>query len=355
MIKRRKTRTVTVGDVKIGSGHPVSVQSMTKTDTSDVEATVRQVRDLEKAGCEIVRVAVKGAEDAKAILPIKKKIRIPLVADIHFDWRLAIEAINQGADKIRINPGNINSPEEIEKVIDSAAEKNIPIRIGVNSGSLPEECSGRDIADGMVSAAMKFLKLFAKKKFHNIVLSLKASDVFTTVKAYRKMSEKCDYPMHLGVTATGLPGQGVVKSSAGIGALLLDGIGDTVRVSLTGDPVQEVDAARRILASVGARNFGPEIIACPTCGRCQVDLISIVKQLEEEIRNTKYEIRNTDKQLIVAVMGCEVNGPGEAKDADIGIAFGKGKGVIFRHGQVIRTVEADASVRELVAMIAEEI
>ncbi|MGB3081692.1 MAG: flavodoxin-dependent (E)-4-hydroxy-3-methylbut-2-enyl-diphosphate synthase [Candidatus Omnitrophota bacterium] len=357
MIKRRKTRTVSVGNVKIGSDHPVSIQSMTKTDTSNVEATVRQIRDLESAGCEIVRVAVKNIEDAKAIKNIKQDIIIPLVADIHFDCELAIEAIEQGADKIRVNPGNIYKSNEVEKIIDSASSANIPIRIGVNSGSLRGDTRGSgDIADRMVKSALEYIDLFRKKRFHNLIISLKGSEVPSTVKAYRKIAKECDYPLHLGITAAGLPHEGVVRSSVGLGALLMDGIGDTIRVSLTGNPLLEVDTGRRILNSIGTRHFGPHIIACPTCGRCQVDLVSIVKELEEELKPAAgRQPQITDKQLVIAVMGCEVNGPGEAKDADIGIAFGKGKGAIFRRGQVIKTVEADTSVKELMEMIKKEI
>ena len=351
MIKRRKTKTVTVGGVMIGSGHPISIQSMTKTDTSDVDATVKEIHLLEEAGCEIVRVSIKGMEDAGAILQIKEKTHIPLVADIHFDYRLALKAIEQGADKIRINPGNIADSAHIEEVIDAAAKKKIPIRIGVNSGSLPEGARGNDTADKMVSAVLEYLKPFKRKNFQDIVLSLKASDVFTTVEAYKRMAAKCDYPLHLGVTAAGLPGDGIVKSSIGIGALLLGGVGDTVRVSLTGDSVVEVEVAKGILASVGARNFGPELIACPTCGRCQVDLVSVARQLEKELRKSKIENRNIEKHLVIAIMGCEVNGPGEAKDADIGIAFGKNKGVIFRKGKIVKTVGVENAIEELLQLI----
>ncbi|MFQ5952217.1 MAG: flavodoxin-dependent (E)-4-hydroxy-3-methylbut-2-enyl-diphosphate synthase [Candidatus Omnitrophota bacterium] len=356
MAKRRKTRTVTVGNVKIGFDHPVSIQSMTKTDTTDVEATVRQISELEEAGCEIVRVAVKDSNAAKALKRIKQETNIAIVADIHFDYRLALEALESGADKIRINPGNIRMPSEIEKVIDAASARGVPIRIGVNSGSLPKERTHfGNVANNMVSVMLDYLEHFRKKDFNDIILSLKASDVPTTIEAYRKIADKCDYPLHLGVTAAGLPGEGIVKSSIGIGSLLLDGIGDTIRVSLTGDPVHEIHVAKRILSSTCARNFSPGIISCPTCGRCEVDLVSIVKQLEKELRTTTDYRQPTDKQLVIAVMGCEVNGPGEAKDADIGIAFGKGRGTIFRQGQVIKTVEAGASVNELLKMIKEEI
>jgi len=357
MIKRRKTRTITAGNVKIGSGHPVSIQSMTKTDTGDVDATVRQINDLQSAGCEIVRAAVKDLDAAKAISSIKKEITLPLVADIHFDHKLALEAIERGADKVRINPGNIEKFETIDKIIDAAGAKKIPIRIGVNSGSLPDEFnSSMRMPERMVKFALKYISHFQKRDFNDIVISLKASEAPATVSAYRKIAEECDYPLHLGVTAAGLPEEGIIKSSIGIGALAADGIGDTVRVSLTGDPVAEVITAKRILASVGVRHFGPQIISCPTCGRCQVDLVHIVqeadKQLKDEISKKK---TLGEKQLVIAVMGCEVNGPGEAKHADIGIAFGKGKGVIFKHGEIVKTVGADVALKELLGIIEEEL
>ncbi|NQT32879.1 MAG: flavodoxin-dependent (E)-4-hydroxy-3-methylbut-2-enyl-diphosphate synthase [Candidatus Omnitrophica bacterium] len=357
MIERRKTRTVDVGGVKIGSDYSISIQSMTKTQTQDVAATLYQVRELEEAGCEIVRVAVKDTDDAKAIGSIKKEANIPIVADIHFDYRLALEAVKRGADKIRINPGNISSPEDIDKVIDAVGEKNIPIRIGINSGSLMDVVSGQgETSDMMTASLLIYLENFQKRDFHNIVISLKSSSAGATVEAYKKMAAKCDYPFHVGVTAAGSPEEGIVKSSVGIGALLLEGIGDTIRVSLTGDPCQEVYAAKQILSSCGCRSFGPEIIACPTCGRCQVDLVPIVKELEEELTQIAVHSSNDpDKQLIIAIMGCEVNGPGEAQAADIGIAFGKGKGVIFRQGEVVKTVGVSEAVGELLKMIKEEI
>jgi (E)-4-hydroxy-3-methylbut-2-enyl-diphosphate synthase len=350
MIERRKTRTVTVGDVKIGSDHLVSIQSMTKTDTCDVSSTLRQIRQLEKAGCELVRVAVKDLPAASAIADIKKEINIPLIADIHFDHKLALEAIASGADKIRINPGNITGEDEVNSVIDAAGAKGIPIRLGVNSGSLMEMATGTgNPADVMVGSLLKYLEAFRRKGFNDIIISLKASNVSTTVESYRKMAEACDYPFHVGVTAAGPPAEGIVRSSIGIGSLLLDGIGDTVRVSLTGDPLPEVDAAKRILSAVGVRHFGHSIISCPTCGRCQVDLVPLVEKLEKEVKNV------TNKPLTIAIMGCEVNGPGEAKCADIGIAFGKNKGAIFRGGEIVKTVGVDDAVYELVRIIKEEL
>ncbi len=346
-----------VGNVKIGSFHPVSIQSMTKTHTFDIAATVSQAQSLEKAGCELVRVAVKDIEDAKAISDIKKEIKMPLIADIHFDHELALEAIERGANKIRINPGNIQREEDIDKVVGASARKGIPIRVGVNSGSLMEVAKeGGTQAAGMVKSLLSYLEHFRRRKFNDIVVSLKSSDVSTMVEAYRGMANECDYPFHLGVTASGLPAEGIVKSSMGIGSLLLDGIGDTIRVSLTGDPRGEIDTARRILASAGTRHFGPEIIACPTCGRCQVDLVPIVKELEAELKKrcTMYDTRCTKKPPIIAVMGCEVNGPGEAKEADIGIAFGNGKGAIFCDGAIVKTVKVAEAVKELINMIGEK-
>ncbi|MFC1570694.1 flavodoxin-dependent (E)-4-hydroxy-3-methylbut-2-enyl-diphosphate synthase [Candidatus Omnitrophota bacterium] len=355
MAQRRKTRTVTVGDVKIGSDYPVSIQSMTKTDTRDVDATVSEIHALEAAGCEIVRSAVKDSASAKALSAIRKRITIPLVADIHFDYKLALLVIKGGIDKIRINPGNIYEPGEVNAIIDEAHEAGIPIRIGINSGSLRKSSSPSESeADEMVSSALRYLELFRKKDFNDLVISLKSASCETTVAAYRRIAAECDYPLHLGVTAAGLPEDGIVRSSIGIGTLLVDGIGDTVRVSLTGDPVEEVGVAKRILSTVGMREFGHEIISCPTCGRCQVDLVSIVKELEVELKKKSQLSDDEDKQLTIAIMGCEVNGPGEAMNADIGIAFGSGKGAIFRRGEIIKTVKVDSAIRELLDIINEE-
>jgi len=352
MIERKKTRTVTVRNVKIGYGHPVSIQSMVKTDIRDASSTIKQVQQIEEAGCEIVRVAIKDMDSAKMISSIKKEVTIPIVADIHFDYKLAIEAISQGADKIRINPGNISSFEKIDKIIDAASSKNVPIRIGVNSGSLTEGAG----SDAMVSSALKYIEHFQKRNFHELVISVKSAEVPATISAYRKISAECDYPLHLGITAAGLPAEGIIRSSIGIGTLLMEGIGDTIRVSLTGDPLREVDTARKILSATGMRNFGPQIISCPTCGRCEVDLVSIVEKLDHELKllTTHYSLL-TDKQFLIAIMGCEVNGPGEAKNADIGIAFGSGKGAIFKHGQVIKTVSEDSAISELLGIIKEKL
>ncbi len=350
------TKQIKVGNVKIGGGAPVSIQSMTKTDTRDVLGTIRQIKELEKAGCEIIRVAVKDFEAAKAIKAIKRKINLPLVADIHFNYRLALSAIQNGADKIRLNPGNINKKEHIIEVVRLAKKKRIPIRIGVNSGSVPSpfplpigervRARGRNSADQMVKAALDYIKILERMDFYDIIVSLKASSVLSTIEAYKLFSKKSKYPLHLGVTAAGPVSTGIVKSSIGIGALLLDGIGDTIRVSLTGDPVEEVIAAKNILQALELRSFGPEIISCPTCGRCQVNLQAIVNKVTSRITNDE---RRTTKNYHskIAIMGCEVNGPGEAKEADIGVACGKGTGVIFKKGKIVKRVKEKDIVIEL--------
>ena len=350
MIQRKKTRMVRVGGVKVGGGSPVSIQSMTKVETSNVSAVVSQIKNLKGAGCDIVRVAVKTAKDAQAIRAIKRKIKIPLVADIHFDYRLALESIKSGADKIRINPGNMKKREEIAQVVRAAKKAKIPIRIGVNSGSIFTQYAIRDTqyvhVDTFVKSAIKYVKIFEELDFRDIIISLKASDVAKTVEAYREISGLCDYPLHLGVTASGPYDLGIVKSSIGIGALLLDGIGDTIRVSLTADPIEEVVAAKRILSSLRLRKFGPQILSCPTCGRCQVDLIKIVNELDKVVHSPQSIVHS--KNLTIAVMGCEVNGPGEASEADIGIAFGKGSGILFKKGKVVKKVLIKNAVRELI-------
>jgi len=325
------TRQIRVGRIKIGGGAPIAVQSMTKTDTRDVAATVSEIKELERAGCELVRVAVKDFQSASALKKIKKKVRIPLVADIHFDYRLALEAIEYGADKIRLNPGNIHKEAQIREVARLAKKRRVPIRVGVNSGSV----KGNDL----VKPALDFIKLLEKAKFYDIIVSLKASDVLTTIDAYRRFSKKSKYPLHLGITAAGPLATGLVKSSIGIGALLLEGIGDTIRVSLTAHPCEEVIAAKNILQTLGLRRFGPDIISCPTCGRCQVDLQKIVSDLEKRITQTN--------SIKIAVMGCEVNGPGEAKEADVGIACGKKSGVIFKKGKIIKRVKEKDIVKKL--------
>ena len=342
MIIRKKTKQIKVGGVKIGGGAPVSIQSMTKVETSNVSAVVSQIKSLESAGCDIVRVAIKSIKDAQAVRNIKRKIDIPIVCDIHFDYRLALECINNGVDKIRLNPGNISKREEIERIVRVAKKRKIPIRIGVNSGSTSTD---------FVKSALNYIKIFEDLDFRDIIISLKASDVAKTVEAYRRMSALSDYPLHLGVTASGPHDSGIVKSSIGIGALLLDGIGDTIRVSLTADPVEEVVAAKKILSSLNLRKFGPEIISCPTCGRCQVNLIKIVNELENKL--TAYSLQLKAKEpLTIAIMGCEVNGPGEAKDADIGIAFGKASGMLFKKGKIIKKVSVGNAIKELLSLIA---
>jgi (E)-4-hydroxy-3-methylbut-2-enyl-diphosphate synthase len=338
MIKRRKTRQVRVGNVKIGGNAPVSIQSMTTTDTSNVRATIAQIKQLEKAGCEIVRVAIKDLEDAAAVKAIKRQAKLPIVCDIHFDHRLALACIAAGADKIRLNPGNIKRKEDVAAVVKAAKKARIPIRIGVNSGS-----AGSSAPRALVKAALSHVKILEALNFHDIIISLKASDVISTVEAYRQMAKICDYPLHLGVTAAGPHDSGIVKSAIGIGSLLLDGIGDTVRVSLTADPSEEVIAAKRILGALNLRRFGPDIISCPTCGRCQVDLIDIVNKVESGLK--------TKKAATVAVMGCEVNGPGEAREADIGIAAGKGSGALFVKGKIVRRVKEKNFVKELIKEI----
>ncbi|MCG2677142.1 flavodoxin-dependent (E)-4-hydroxy-3-methylbut-2-enyl-diphosphate synthase [bacterium] len=344
-MKRRKTRQVSIGKVKIGGGAVVSIQSMTKTDTRDVKATVKQIKELEKEGCEIIRVAIPDREAAKVIPKIKKRIKIPLVADIHFDYRLALEAMENGADGIRINPGNIKDKEKIIQIVRKAREKEIPIRIGVNSGSLNRKKYKGPLARAMVRSALDSIKIFEKEKFYNIIVSLKASDVLTTTEAYRLMAKRCNYPFHLGITATGLPPSGIIKSAIGIGSLLLEGIGDTIRVSLTGPPQEEVRVGYEILRVLGLRK-GMEIIACPTCGRCEIDLIKIAQEVEKKVYGERFTV-NGKRPLKVAIMGCVVNGPGEAREADIGMAGGKKTGVIFRKGRVIKKAREKDLVKAL--------
>jgi (E)-4-hydroxy-3-methylbut-2-enyl-diphosphate synthase len=356
MKERRKTHAVKIGKVTVGGDCPISIQSMAKTETCDVDGTISQIGRLEKAGCEIVRVAVKDMPSAKAISSIKKGIGLPLVADIHYDHTLALEAARQGADKIRINPGNIKKPSDVEKVIDECSSRGIPIRIGANSGSLPE-IPGKEAgsSEAMVEGVLRYLAIFRKRKFDNIVLSLKASDVPATVEAYRKMSGECAYPFHVGVTAAGSKEMGTIKSAMGIGSLLLDGIGDTIRVSLTGDPESEVAVAKKILTSSGSRFFAPEVVSCPTCGRCRVDLAAVSGEVETELGKLVENIGTVSERYTVAVMGCEVNGPGEAKTADVGVAFGNNKGVIFRRGEIVRTVTVEETVKALMDMVRSDL
>ena len=341
------TKQIKIGNVKIGGGAPVSIQSMAKTDTRDVSATISEIRNLEKSGCEIIRVAIKDFEAAKAIKAIKRKINLPLVADIHFDYRLALSAIENGADKIRLNPGNIYKEDEIREITKSAKRKRIPIRVGANSGSIRNRLKNKELrAEDLVKPVLDYIKILERMDFYDIIVSLKASDVIGTIEAYKLFSKKSKYPLHLGVTASGSVSKGIVKSSIGIGSLLLDGIGDTIMVSLTGEAVEEVIAAKNILQALNLRNFGPEIISCPTCGRCQVDLQKIAAETQEQVSD-----KSKIPDIKIAIMGCEVNGPGEAREADIGIACGKGSGVIFKKGKIIKRVKEKDIVKELLKIL----
>lgn len=344
------SRVVKVGNLLIGGENPIVIQSMTNTTTSDVEATVNQIKKLEAAGCQMVRMTINNEEAAKAIGEIKKRVDVPLCADIHFDYKLALLAIENGIDKLRINPGNIGSDENIKAVVEKAKEKNIPIRIGVNSGSIEKhilEEYGKPTADGMVESAMYHINLLEKNGFNDIVVSLKASNVKMMVEAYRKISKLVDYPLHLGVTEAGTAFQGTVKSAIGIGALLVDGIGDTIRVSLTEDPVEEIKVAKEILKVLGLIEAGVEIVSCPTCGRTEIDLIGLAKKVEKEFENENRKIK-------IAVMGCVVNGPGEAREADYGVAGGKGVGVLFKKGQIVKKVDESEILIELKKLIMED-
>ena len=334
-----------VGEVPIGGGAPISVQSMTNTDTRNVSATVRQIRKLQRAGCEIIRVAVPDMKAARVLPEIKKEIEIPLVADIHFDYRLALKAIEAGVDKLRINPGNIGAKWKVKEVAKAAKESEIPIRVGVNAGSLPRDLVKKykkATPAALVQAALRQVRVLENLDFKDIVISLKAFDVPTTVQAYQLISKKTKYPLHLGITEAGLPQAGSIRSALGIGILLASGIGDTIRVSLTGDPMEEVRVGYEILRSLNLREHGPTIISCPTCGRCEIDIISMTKKVERRIRGIRSPIK-------IAVMGCVVNGPGEARDADVGIAGGKGYGLLFRKGKIIGKVKE----RDLVAALIE--
>lgn len=333
MKKRRISKKIRVGNVEIGGNAPISVQSMCTTDTRDVNATVEQIHKLADAGCELVRVAVLNNEAAESISGIKKRIKIPLIADIHFDYRLALESINQGIDGLRLNPGNIGNKEHIEKVVKAAKEREIPIRIGVNAGSLEKNLSDNHdkLHKNLVKSALKHVKILENLDFDLIKISLKANDVPTMIKAYKKIAKKVNYPLHLGVTEAGTIKTGLIKSSIGIGVLLNQGIGDTIRVSLTEEPAEEVYAGWEILKALNLRKKGLNLISCPTCGRCEVDLIGLAKQVEEKFKNIK-------KPLTLAVMGCHVNGPGEAKSADIGVACAKKEAYIFKKGEIIKKI-----------------
>lgn len=343
MINRRITRKVKAGNVEIGSGSKITVQSMLNIPAEDIEGNVRQAVELEKAGCEIVRLTVPNKEAVKTLYAVKNAVSIPVVADIHFDYRCALESVEAGVDKIRINPGNIGDEDRIKAVADACSLHNIPIRIGVNSGSLEKDILakyGAVTPDALCESAMRHASLLEKFDFNDIVISIKSSNVQNMVAAYRKIAVMCDYPLHLGVTEAGTRHMGMLKSAAGIGSLLLDGIGDTIRVSLTADPVQEIGAGFDILKAVGIKTDCPQIVSCPTCGRTKIDLIGLAEKIEKELSGIK-------KPITVAVMGCAVNGPGEAKEADIGVAGGDGCGIIFKHGEILRKVSEDSIVEEL--------
>ena len=335
MARKRRTRKIMLGDLQIGGGAPVVVQSMTKTDTCDVNATVAQIKKLQTAGCEAIRIAVLDPEAADAVKKIKKRIKIPLIADIHFDHKLALAAMENGVDGLRINPGNIGSKQKIKEVVAAAKDKGVPIRIGVNAGSLEKDILRKykhPTARALVASAERHIKILEDLKFRQIKVSLKASDVMKTVEAYRLFSEKFSYPTHIGISEAGPAFSGTVKSAVGLGMLLSEGIGDTMRVSLTADPVEEVKVAYEILKSLHLRQRGPELISCPTCGRCQINIRGIVDKVEAKLAKE-------EKQITVAVMGCIVNGPGEAREADIGIAGGKGMGILFKRGKKMKTLK----------------
>ena len=356
-MERRKTRTVYLGKLSIGSEHPISIQSMTKTDTRDAVATANQIARLERIGCEVVRVAVPDIEAADALKVIRGRVSIPLVADIHFNYRLALKAIKSRVDGLRINPGNIGSVANVEEVVKSASDAGIPIRIGVNSGSLEKEFQdsvrgeGRELidtmAEAMVSSALKHIRILEKLKFGDIKVSLKSSDVATTLVAHERLAEECDYPFHIGITEAGTLLTGAVKSAAGIALLLDRGLGDTIRVSLSAPPEREVVVARTLLRSLGLRHEGAEVVSCPTCGRCTIDVESMAAEVEVKLAGVK-------ESITVAVMGCAVNGPGEAKRADYGVAGGKGQGVVFSHGEVVfKSVDESDIIEKLLSQIKE--
>ena len=342
-MERRKSRTIAIGQVTIGGENPVAVQSMTNTKTENIPATVDQIHRLTDRGCEIIRCAVPTLEAAQALKEIRKQIAIPLVADIHFDYRLALAALESGVDALRLNPGNIGGRDRVEKVVEAARQRQVPIRIGVNAGSLPKnllEKYGHPTAEALVEAAWRHIHILEEMDYNNIVISLKAHDVPLTLAAYRLMARECDYPLHVGITEAGTIRSGLIKSAVGIGTLLAEGIGDTIRVSLTGDPLAEIDAGFEILKSLGLRQHGPTLVSCPTCGRTCWSLEKVAKEVEARLAEIP-------EPITVAVMGCVVNGPGEAREADVGIAGGKGEGLLFRKGQILRKVPEDRLVEEL--------
>ena len=346
--KRKMPREINIGGVKIGGNSPIAIQSMCNTDTRDVKSTVEQIKKLEKAGCEIIRVAVPDMQAAECIRDIKNSIDIPLVADIHFDYRLALKCMDNGIDKIRINPGNIGSADRVKQVADMAKKNHIPIRVGVNSGSLEKELVekyGGVTPQGLVESALRHVKLLEQNDFYDTAISIKASNVPFSIEVYELLSNTVDYPLHVGITEAGTVWGGTIKSAVGIGAILSRGIGDTIRVSLTGEPVEETYTAKEILKDLNLRKFGVEFISCPTCGRTSIDLIKIANEVESKIKDI-------DKNIKVAVMGCAVNGPGEAREADIGIAGGHGEGLIFKKGEILRKVPEEKLVDELLKEIA---
>ncbi|MBI4297653.1 MAG: flavodoxin-dependent (E)-4-hydroxy-3-methylbut-2-enyl-diphosphate synthase [Chloroflexi bacterium] len=333
MMNRRYTKPISIGGVAVGGGAPIAIQSMTKTDTRDAAATLEQIRRLKEAGCEIVRVAVPDMAAAKALPLIKRESPLPIIADIHFDHRLALAALEAGVDGLRLNPGNIRDKKKVREVVAAAKERQVPIRVGVNAGSVPQDLEpGQPLARRLVASALEHIRILEDMDFDLIKVSVKAFDVAATVEAYRLMAQERPYPLHLGITEAGTPRAGAVRSAVGLGLLLWEGIGDTIRVSLTGDPCDEVAVAYDILKSLDLRQRGPVLISCPTCGRIETDLISLAYAVEERISKL-------NKPIKVAVMGCVVNGPGEAREADVGLACGKGRGVLFRHGEMVRTVE----------------
>lgn len=344
------TKVIQIGDRKIGGGNPIAIQSMTNTKTEDVKATVEQILRLERAGCEIIRCTVPTLEAAAAILEIKKQIHIPLVADIHFDYRMALAAIENGADKIRINPGNIGNPERVKAVVDAAKERNIPIRVGVNSGSLEKplvEKYGGVTAEGIVESALDKVHMIEDLGYDNLVISIKSSDVMMCIKAHERIASRTRYPLHVGITESGTVYSGNIKSAVGLGVILYQGIGDTIRVSLTGDPVEEIRSAKLILQTLGLRQSGIKVVSCPTCGRTNIDLIGLANRVEQMV--TKYD----DLNLTVAVMGCVVNGPGEAREADLGIAGGNGEGLLIKKGEIVRKVPEEQLLSALEKELAE--
>ncbi|GAA0063427.1 flavodoxin-dependent (E)-4-hydroxy-3-methylbut-2-enyl-diphosphate synthase [Clostridium sporogenes] len=344
---RKPTRKVKVGSIYVGGDSPISIQSMTNTDTRDIKSTLNQINKLDKIGCDIIRCAVPDMEASEALKIITKESKIPVVADIHFDYKLALESIKNGVDALRINPGNIGSMERVKMVAEAAKEKSIPIRIGVNSGSLKKDILdkyGRVCPEALVESALQHVSILEKCNFNDIVISIKSSNVMQMIESYRLISEKVNYPLHLGVTEAGTTFRGTIKSSVGIGTLLAEGIGDTIRVSITGDPLQEIKIGKEILRSLGYVNEGIEFVSCPTCGRTNIDLISIAEEVEKRLLNC-------NKNIKVAVMGCVVNGPGEAREADIGIAGGKGEGLIFKKGEIIKKVKEEDIIDELIKEI----